>query len=109
MIDNSITEITLIKLRQMSYEEAAVALDDSDCGALKRLWKRSFITKEGVILHEVKQRLLWAKHLDDDSETGEPYTSFDRWVLRLGTALQVRLLCCPESCGRAERHTPPSA
>ena len=74
---DAVTESTLIKLRQMSDEVAAVALGQR-LRALESLWKRSFYER-GIILHEVKQRLLW-KHLNDDA-TGEPYTSFDRWVL----------------------------
>ena len=84
---DAVTESTLIKLRQMSDEVAAVALGQR-LRALESLWKRSFYER-GIILHEVKQRLLW-KHLNDDA-TGEPYTSFDRWVLR--SAPQSRSDC----------------
>ena len=86
-MNEMVTESTLIRLRQMPDGEAAVALD-SRLRSLEEAWKRSFIEK-GVILHEVKQRLLWAKL--DDPETGEPYTSFDRWVLR--SAPQSRSDC----------------
>jgi hypothetical protein len=78
MLDvNGVTESALIQLRSLPDEVAAVALGQR-LRALESLWRRSFYER-GIILHEVKQRLLW-KHLNDDA-TGEPYTSFDRWVL----------------------------
>ena len=77
MIIDSVTESTLIQLRAMPDEIAAVALG-CRLRTLEGLWRRSFVER-GLILHEVKQRLLW-KLLNDDT-TGEPYTSFDRWVL----------------------------
>ena len=72
-----ITEATLINLRNMPDEIAAVALDGR-LRALEIQWKRSFLER-GVLLLEMEQRMLWRK-LDDPS-TGEPYTSLERWIL----------------------------
>jgi hypothetical protein len=72
-----VTEATLINLRNMPDEIAAVALDGR-LRALEIQWKRSFLER-GVLLLEMEQRMLWRK-LDDPS-TGEPYTSLERWIL----------------------------
>lgn len=76
MLD-SITESSLVHLRSIPDEQAAIALDGR-LRALEALWRRSFVER-GLILIEMKQRLLW-QHLDDPT-TGVPYTSLERWIL----------------------------
>lgn len=78
MLDSrGVTEAVLIQLRELPDETAAIALDGR-LRALESLWRRSFYER-GLILHEVEQRLLWQKL--NDSTTGDPYTSFNRWVV----------------------------
>ena len=73
---DAVTESTLLQLRSLPDETAATFLDNR-LRVLEAQWRRSFYER-GVILHEVKQRLLW-RFVNDCG--GVPYTSFDRWLL----------------------------
>lgn len=77
MLDvNGITEATLINLRNMPDEIAAVALDGR-LRALEIQWKRSFLER-GLLLLEMEQRQLWRKLTDP--HTQEPYSSLEKWI-----------------------------
>lgn len=73
----AITETTLIRLRSLADEEAAVILD-SRMSTLEDIWKTSFVER-GLIALEIEERLLW-QHIDDP-KTGIPFTSKERYIL----------------------------
>jgi hypothetical protein len=73
--------LSIMRLRSLSDQEAADALD-SRLRALERAYKRSFVER-GLILLEMEERVLWGKLTD--SETGEAYTSFERWIVSAAT------------------------
>ena len=77
---DAVTESTLIQLRSVPDEVAACCSGTAITGLGEPLEALIFTKKRDHPSHEVKQRLAVWKHLNDDS-TGEPYTSFDRWVL----------------------------
>jgi hypothetical protein len=66
----------------MGDDEAANALDTRMC-ALEDQWKRSFVER-GLILLEFEERRLWMYVKDRD--TGQPYTSLDRWLKKTAPA-----------------------
>lgn len=76
-LDGGVTEASLIALRSMPDEIAAVALD-GQMRTLEAIWRRSFLAR-GLILLEMEQRMLW-KHLTDPA-TGEPYKSLGVWII----------------------------
>jgi hypothetical protein len=80
-IGPEIDDLAIRKTRGMRDEEAAVVLD-GHLRMLERQYRRSFVAR-GLILLEVEERVLWAKLID--SETGEPYSSFERWIVSAAT------------------------
>ncbi len=76
MLD-TITEASLVQLRSVPDEQAALALD-SRLRVLEEAYKRSFVER-GIILVEMKQRALWRYLVDPD--TGYNYTSMERWLV----------------------------
>lgn len=70
-------ELKIRGLRSMSDPDAAKILD-ARLRFLESMYKRNFVER-GFILVEVEERQLW-KHLCD-LDTGEVYTSFERYVV----------------------------
>jgi len=76
MLD-AIGESALLQLRAMPDEAAAEYIDVRVCD-LEEGYKRTFIER-GMCLLEMEQRMLWKHRINP--QTGEPFTSFERWVL----------------------------
>ena len=72
---SAITELSLVTLRSLPEEKAALVLDRR-LRAMEESYKRSFIER-GIILIEVQERQLWRWMAD---ETGLQYGSFEAWV-----------------------------
>lgn len=81
-----LSELSLIQLREMPDEQAAVILD-TRLRALEEVHRRSFVARGWIIL-EMKQRELWRHILDED---GASYTSLERWIV--GAATHSRSDC----------------
>ncbi len=74
---DSVSESTLITLRSLPDEIAAVALDGR-MRVLEEVWKHGFVER-GLILLEMEQRMLWKALINPNTQ--EPYNSFERWII----------------------------
>lgn len=79
--------LSIMRLRSVPDQEAADALAGR-LRELERQYKRGFVER-GLVLLEVEERDLW--RLVDDAETGQAYTSLDRFIV--GEATHSRSDC----------------
>jgi hypothetical protein len=89
-VDTSPAELDELKIRALRCLgdlEAAKVLDDR-LRFLESQYKRNYVER-GFILLEMEERVLWK--LLTDAETGQPYASFERWVV--GAATHSRSDC----------------
>jgi hypothetical protein len=81
ILELELDSVSIMRLRSAPDQEAADALT-TRLRALERAYKRGYIER-GLILLEVEERELW--RLVEDPETGQPFTSLERWIVSCAT------------------------